>query len=115
MNELKCPFCGQELYIDPCGEIGCLNAKCKKSTFLIGTKELWQELIRTKKQLVTKRNQLEIAVDELKRIDETRSGVKENLHATNGRTLNAGNGFCWTTIDDIHNALEQITAQEQKD
>lgn len=67
-----------------------------------------EELIRTRKAL-------DVAVDTLKRIDETRSGVKENLHATNGRILNAGNGFCWTTIDDIHNALEQITALEQKD
>lgn len=69
--------------------------------------DLQDELERTRKALET-------AVDMLKRIDETRSGVKENLHATNGRTLNEGNGFCWTTPDDIYNALEQITA-EQKD
>lgn len=51
---------------------------------------------------------LKIAIDLLKRIDETRSSVKENLHATNCRTLDAGNGFCWATIDDINDALKQI-------
>ena len=60
-DKLLCPFCQQELDIDPCGEMGCLNAKCKKSTFLIGTKELWQELIRTRKAL-------DVAMDALKLI-----------------------------------------------
>lgn len=69
--------------------------------------ELKDEIERTRKAL-------DVAVDKLKQIDKTRSGVKENLHATNGRTLNAGNIFCWTTPDDIHNTLEQITAQKRE-
>lgn len=48
---MKCPFCQQELNIDPCGEMGCPNDKCKESAFLIGTKELWQELIKAKQDI----------------------------------------------------------------
>lgn len=110
MSDIKCPVCGEKIEHIEDGWCNCKN-RCIGS----GSISLWQELARTKKQLVTKCNQLEIAVDELKRIDETRSGVKENLHATNGKTLNAGNGFCWATIDDIHNTLVKITALEQKE
>lgn len=48
---MKCPFCNQELDIDLKGECGCINEKCQKSVFMFGSEELWQELIRTKKQL----------------------------------------------------------------
>ena len=61
------------------------------------------------------RKALKIAVDALKEIDKTRCGVDVKLYAVNHKSLNAGNVFCWTTIDEIHNALEQITALEQKD
>ena len=110
MSDMKCPFCKEEIISDLCFTFnkkdrdytdGRQIYKCNKCG-LFGKKELWQELIRTRKAL-------DVAVDELKRIDETRSRVKENLHATNGRTLNEGNGFCWATIDEVHNALEQIT------
>lgn len=50
-NKLICPFCQQELNIDPCGEMGCPNDKCKESAFLIGTKELWSAFITTRKAL----------------------------------------------------------------
>ena len=87
MSDMKCPFCQQELVIDPCGEMGCLNEKCKESMFLIGTKELWQALIDTKKKLdvavdalniisqIT--NQIDVcdtANDALDQIDETKGG-----------------------------------------
>lgn len=90
MTELKCPFCGQELDKDICGEMGCPNDKCKDSMFLIGTEELWQELIRTRKTL-------EIAVDALKYANKCIKGGCVN----------------WET--EIDKALEQITALEQKD
>lgn len=109
MSELKCPFCNQKLEpIGTSGQFQCGTWGCDASFNFIATRDVWEYIGRTRKAL-------DVAVDELKRIDETRSGVKENLHATNGRTLNEGNGFCWATIDEIHNALEQITALEQKD
>lgn len=110
MSNIKCPFCQQELEKYYWGDLECYacpDLTCK-GYYMTATKDMWQELIRTRKAL-------EVTVDALKRIDETRSGIKENLHATNGRALNAGNGFCWATIDDIHNALAKITALEQKD
>lgn len=107
MSELKCPFCNSELDMDMCGECGCPNEQCKKSVFMFGSEELWQELIRTRKAL-------EIAVDALREIDKTRSVANHKI-GTQDKTLNSGIVFCWTTPDEIHNALEQITALEQKD
>jgi hypothetical protein len=60
------------------------------------------------------RKALEITVDALKRIDETRSVANHKI-GTHDKTLNSGIVFCWTTPDEIHNALEQIKALEQKD
>lgn len=100
-NELKCPFCQQELKLDYTGVMYCCNEDCKSSADWYGSKVLWQELIRTHKAL-------DVAVDILKEIDETRCAVDANLYAVNHKLLNAGNVFCWTTPDEIHNALEQI-------
>ena len=50
---MKCPVCN--VLLDECGDLlYCPNDHCA----WVGNKELWQELIRTKKQL-------EIAVEEL--------------------------------------------------
>lgn len=52
MSELKCPFCGQELDSDSQSwEYGCSNPDCETAGTMCGTKELWQELIRAKKQV----------------------------------------------------------------
>lgn len=59
-------------------------------------------------KLHTTRKALDFAVDALKTIDNTRSVVKEKLYASDGKSLNSGNVFCWTTPDEIHNTLEQI-------
>lgn len=61
MSDMKCPFCQQELEIDPCGEMGCPNDKCKESVFLIGTKDFWETFIRTHKAL-------KLAVDGLEKM-----------------------------------------------
>ena len=56
MSDMKCPFCGEKLYDDDfdvqlfaCYGSSCKNSICKKE--YAGTKELWQELIRTRKAL----------------------------------------------------------------
>lgn len=69
--------------------------------------ELNQKLIRTRKAL-------NVAVDALKEIDKTRSVANHKI-GTQDKTLNSGIVFCWTTPDEIHNTLEQITALEQKE
>lgn len=53
MSDMKCPFCQQELNQDNPQSIECRNDDCKKSYFMYGSKELWQELIRTRKALET--------------------------------------------------------------
>lgn len=107
-NKLICPFCQQELVKDTPFAWNCPNEECVETDMMWGTANMWQELIRTRKAL-------KIAVDALKEIDKTRCGVDVKLYAVNHKSLNAGNVFCWTTIDEIHNALEQITALEQKE
>ena len=89
---------------------------CKDTTneLLVNVVELRQQLDHVQKQLVTKCNQLEIAIDALKDIDKTRSVANHKI-GTQDKTLNPGNVFCWTTPDEIHNTLEQITILEQKD
>ena len=94
---MKCPFCQQELNQDNPQSIECRNDDCKKSYFMYGSKELWQELIRTRKAL-------EIAVDALKEL----------------KPLKAKGGGYWAVkstdaIKLINTALKQITALEQKD
>jgi hypothetical protein len=58
MSELICLFCQQELHDDHDGYYSCYTDNCSGGANLSGTKELWQALDRTKKQL-------EIAVDAL--------------------------------------------------
>ena len=89
-NDMKCPFCQQELLLssyrdgDKDNEIwNCLHCQ------IGGKRKLWQELIRTRKAL-------EIAVDALNRID---------------KELMTGIEMAW----QARNALEQITALKQKD
>lgn len=60
---LKCPFCQQELNQGNPQSIECRNDDCKKSYFMYGSEELWQELIRTRKKL-------DIVMDGLKRIEK---------------------------------------------
>ena len=51
MEKLKCPFCQQELQDSTLWECyACRNPNCKH-LLGYGTKELWQALDRTKKQL----------------------------------------------------------------
>ena len=55
MSDVKCPFCQQELEINDLDVqlLGCENQNCKYSIHYdtVGSKELWQELIRTRKEL----------------------------------------------------------------
>lgn len=119
MSELKCPFCGDEmkltsLYMDGNHRyshkyIGGLRGGKDRCPFDGETLPLraLQEIHRTRKALG-------VAVDALKEIDETRSVANHKI-GTQNKTLNSGIVFCWTTPDEVHNTLEQITALEQKD
>lgn len=60
-SKLKCPFCGEELYDNRAVSAVasridiylCVNSKCGESDKLIGTKELWQALIQSQKDVKT--------------------------------------------------------------
>mgnify|MGYP003397120987 FL=1 len=93
MSELKCPFCQQELNQYNPQSIECRNDDCKKSYFMYGSKELWQELIRTRKAL-------DVAKDTFNWIDETyRTGQETEAEI-------------W---GNVQLAAQEITALEQKD
>lgn len=99
MSDMKCPFCQQELEINDLDVqlLGCENQNCKHSIHYdtVGSKELWQELIRTRKAL-------EIAKDALNEYEDRDS------YDCNG-------DWCGCEHSTAHEALEQITALEQKD
>lgn len=62
-DKLLCPFCQQELKYDAWNEVYmCRNPNCKH-LLGFGTKELWQELDRTRKAL-------DLAITELKNVVE---------------------------------------------
>ena len=83
MSDMKCPFCQQELKYDSWNEVYmCRNPNCKH-LLGFGTKELWQELITTRKAL-------DVAVGVLKEIKDGKVPVSL--------------GICM----DINDALEQI-------
>lgn len=103
MTELKCPVCNTVLDRAFLTDKVCGCPKCRN----IGNVGLWEVLADTKKKL-------DIAVDALKLIDDTRSVAKENLYASYGKSLNSGIVFCWTTPDEIHNTLKQVNQKEEK-
>ena len=92
MSYMKCPFCQQELEINDLDVqlLGCENQNCKHSIHYdtVGSKELWQELIRTRKAL-------DVAIHRLNQIAEH----------------DCDQGCMYVA----QNALEQITTLEQKD
>lgn len=93
MNNLKCPFCGQELHhYEPLGLYMCKTCfvDCRLGQQDFGTKGLWQELIRTRKAL-------EMALKELKQLKYGGKADRTYLKNKAGK------------------ALEQITALKQKD
>lgn len=132
MSNMKCPFCQQELEREDLDVqlFGCENQNCKHSIHYdtVGTKDLWQELIRTHKELEQSKiccsdwekqaldykakdialsselerthKALEIAIDMLTRITVSPETMMEPENVV-------------PYLADL--ALKQITALEQKD
>lgn len=96
-SDMKCPFCQQELNQDNPQIIECRNDDCKKSYFMYGSKELWQELIRTRKAF-------EKAVD----------GLLAVWRATDHTTKQGS--IAYNVLCDLNiKPLDRIKALEQKD
>lgn len=98
---MGCPCCNKPLH---CGSTiktdeylidlyQCANPECKSTEFLVGCKEFWDIL----GQLERTRKALGIAVDALKRIKYGKVPVSLGISM------------------DINDALDEITALEQKD
>lgn len=98
MSDMKCPFCQQELKHEKTTGIYCcprtfIDCPLGLGTGAFGTKELWQELIRTRKAL-------DVAKDTFNWIDETYRTGQEMEAEIWGK---------------VQLATQQITALEQKD
>lgn len=65
MSDIKCPFCGRELGRKNINDRMCSNEKCVtwKGNFY-GSEDLWQELIRTRKDLEIATKAFEMIRDE---------------------------------------------------
>lgn len=114
MNDMKCPFCQQELEIIDLDVqlLGCENQNCKHSIHYdtVGTKELWQELIDSMKEHDLCHDALVKQTKELDRTERALDVAKDALK----RILNHA-----TAIDTARcraeMALNEITELEQKD
>lgn len=93
-SKLKCPFCQQELDTSNY-YTRCRNPHCDITTEMEGTEEMWDALVRTHKAL-------DVAVDALKEYEDRDS------YDCNG-------DWCGCEYSTAHEALEQITAPEQKE
>lgn len=112
MSELKCPFCQQELNQDDPQIIECRNDDCKKSYFMYGSKELWQELIKLmeEKDLSDKIGKLE------KKLERTRKALDVAKDAIDVISLKYHKDTpSIFLIKYAENAKAEITALEQKD
>lgn len=58
-DNIKCPFCQQELYQDYTGVMYCCNEDCEQSADWYGSPILWQELAQVKQDLKTATKALE--------------------------------------------------------
>lgn len=135
MSDMKCPFCQQELKEIYCNDIwvglACKNVGCLETKSTLGNEALWQELIRTHKELEQSkicctewekqaldykaenialsgdlertRKALEIAKDGLKHLYETNDDYVPGFAVPCGIK-----GY-------VKEKLDQITALEQKD
>ena len=104
MSELKCPFCGEKLnqtYSFNPTQFWCSNYYDPKHPIhLQGTKELWQELIRTRKAL-------EIALDAINRLEnQNYKNCAWHLRLAIAKIK---------AIGIANNAIDKITALEQNE
>lgn len=89
-SKLKCPFCGEELEYWNESTYQVLGCRCMPFPPLTGNERMWQALIQAKQDL-------EIAVDALKRIKEPTAW-----------------GTLYQEQEIATDAFEQITALEQE-
>lgn len=86
-SKLKCPYCSADLESTTGGwEYGCTNTECQSAGTLCGTKELWQALIQSQKDLADMEEQAEFnAIMRGKDDADEIFGLKEQIEICNKR------------------------------
>lgn len=111
MSDMKCPFCGQKLEpIGTSGQFQCGTWGCDASFNFIATRDVWEYIDRTKKQMVTKCNQLEFVFEKLKGIKAYYDDSYADPH-----TFVNWHIVAQRLANDADDAIKAITALEQKD
>lgn len=100
-NNIKCPFCQQELCQDYTGVMYCCNEDCEQSADWYGSPILWQELAQVKQDLKTATKAL-----------ESISGVRENIEDYYGGVSIHYQQMVLHMDEIATNALEQIKHKE---
>ncbi len=126
MTDIKCPFCGQELQETYDGkQFWCSNYNDPTHPInMLGTKELWQELIRTRKTLEQSETcctEWEKQALDYKAENIALSGDLDRTHKALRDTIKLAEEMLESIEDEgmcseyYEEALNKITALEQKD
>ena len=107
-GNLKCPFCNQKLEpIGTSGQFQCGTWDCDASFNFIATRDVWEYIDRTRKTLDVAKEGLKSAHDYYEYCIQRDKDYDSDDINWDCTALNMDN--------DISEALEQITALEQKD
>lgn len=118
-SELKCPYCSADLESTTGGwEYGCTNAECQSAGTLCGTKELWQALIQSQKDLADMEEQAEFnAIMRGKDDADEIFGLKEQIEICNKREykLTEQIAILKQDLEIARKALEEIRDETGED
>lgn len=113
-----CPWCGSNMMYSVLGQSltsshFCDNKDCKAFQMVLPD-FLWEDIFAWKQS----QKDLEIAANMLKKIDNTRVILRENLYTVGvwgTQKFNSGNIVCVATIDDMRNTIYQLNLHNQKE
>lgn len=111
-KEMICPFCQTELDMDIMGQMGCPNGKCKESMFMVGTKELWDALIQSQRDLGNANEEIETLKQNLE-YEKEQNKCWEHNYSVKTEQHERGYEYAVKTINRLESDL-QIAKQALK-
>lgn len=109
-NNLKCPFCQQELYQDYTGVMYCCNEDCEQSADWYGSPILWQALAQAKQDLEIATKALGYCIKMFKSLENVLDEKVEASDMPDNPDL-----YAWVVrIKPIWSELKEITGTDYK-